>query len=86
MQDLSTTFDTQPSEHDSDGETPVAGGGPIVSNPETSRPRYEVKGGMLYRVESNKEACLTNFSLEIVAQHIRIDEGVPIRRDFLVNL
>jgi Domain of unknown function (DUF927) len=86
MQDLSTTFDTQPSEHDSDGETPGAGGGPIVSNPETSRPRYEVKGGMLYRVESNKEACLANFSLEIVAQHIRIDESVPIRRDFLVNL
>jgi hypothetical protein len=84
MQDLSTTFDAQPSEDDSDGKAPGSACDPNVSNPEASQPRYEIRGGKLYRVESNKEACLANFYLEIVAQHIRIDEGVPIRRYFLV--
>jgi hypothetical protein len=47
---------------------------------------YEFREGRLYRILSDKEACLANFFLQIVAEERRVDEDVPAQRDFLMNI
>jgi len=56
-------------------------------DPETTRDSgYEVQNGNLYKVVDSKQTQVANFFMEIVAQHIRMDEGVIVRRDFQVKL
>jgi hypothetical protein len=52
----------------------------------SGKPSYEVREGYLFKLVDDKKACLANFHPEIVAQHVRMDEGVMNRRDFQVNL
>ena len=47
---------------------------------------YEVQGGHLFKTVGGKKLRVANFYLEIVAQHIRMDEGAVVGRDFQVNL
>jgi hypothetical protein len=54
-------------------------GGPKDSN-------YEVQGGHLFKWMSGKQVQVANFYPEIVAQHIRMDEGAVVRRDFHIDL
>jgi hypothetical protein len=53
---------------------------------ESKKPVYEIRDGHLIKKVDGKEIPLANFDLEIVAQHIRMDEGNIVRRDFQVNL
>ena len=52
----------------------------------SGKPSYEVREGYLFKLVDDKEVCLANFHPEIVAQHVRMDEGVMNRRDFHVKL
>ena len=50
------------------------------------KPVYEFENGLLFKKVGGKQTLLANFHLEIVAQHVRMDEGTMVRRDFRVNL
>ena len=52
----------------------------------SAAPRYEVRNGNLYKLEGAKEVCLANFHLEISTQHLRMDEGIQVRRDLKLDV
>jgi hypothetical protein len=47
---------------------------------------YRFEDGQLLKIVDGKVYLLANFCLKIVTQHIRMDEGAMIQRDFQVNL
>ncbi|MBC2732930.1 MAG: DUF927 domain-containing protein [Desulfobacteraceae bacterium] len=47
---------------------------------------YEIRNGHLYKVVGGRDTLVANFYLEIVAQHIRKDEGAVVGREFQINL
>jgi len=53
---------------------------------ESKQPMYEVRNGSLFKKNGDKEACLANFHMKIVAQHINLDEGHTLRREFEISL
>jgi len=52
---------------------------------ESKKPVYEIRDAQLIKKVEGKKIPLANFGLEIAAQHIRLDEGNIVRRDFQVN-
>ena len=85
MQDVATPISPQPFGADESLQAPNPAEHE-TSDRETESPRYEVRAGKLYRVESDRETCLSNFTLKIVAEHVRTDEDLLVRRDFLLEI
>ncbi len=56
------------------------------SDDASETPDYKIRNGRLYKKVGDKETLLANFNLEIVAQHIRTDEGAMVRRDFKIKI
>jgi hypothetical protein len=50
------------------------------------KPVYEFRDGSLIKKVAGEVLPLANFGLEIVRQHVRLDEGKMIQRDFQIKL
>lgn len=67
-------------------QVPETGEADSGDNDASGDSTYRVRNGRLFKKVGDKEACLANFHLEIVAQRIWKDEGAMVQRDFQVNL
>ena len=66
--------------------TELSGNAEVENEASPSYLAYEVKDGYLYKIAGGREMRVANFYLEIVAQHIRKDEGDVVGRNFEINL
>jgi len=67
-------------------QAPETGEADSGDNDASGDSTYRVRNGRLFKLVGDKEIPLANFHLEIVAQHVRTDEGIMVRRDFQINL
>jgi hypothetical protein len=79
---------TGPAGTDTVADPPTDASDDIASEEaEPSKEQYfEIRDGHLYKVVGGKATRVTNFYLEITAQHIRKDEDAVVGRDFHINL